>query len=76
MDKKKECKILSLQEHAYNHSETNMHANRYIVENYYEPQDYIIQRHLTNMVETYGREFIVEVIGNMGLDKSNTKKAG
>lgn len=75
---KKKGKLISFIDYACQKGafEDNPHCDRIMVENEYEPQDYIVQRHLTNMVATYGREFVVEVIGNMGLDKSNIKKVG
>ena len=75
---KQECKVLSFSEHAYKKCDTNMHANRIIVENEYEPEDYIIQRHLNNMIAQYGRKFVAEVIHNMALDdySFNTNKVG
>lgn len=76
-NKKQECKVLSFMDHADKKCETNMHANTIIVNNCYEPEDYVIQRHLENMVATYGRKFVAEVIHNMALDDySFNKKVG
>lgn len=72
----KECKIYNFSEYAERID--SAHTDRIAIENLYEPQDYIIQRHLENMIATYGRKFVAEVIHNMALDdySFNSKKVG